>query len=126
MAIVNRDDDPPNEDAPGLVLCGDQMTACLYRFDECARFHAYKEGALIHRPPELRSSTTRACPRPSCVRPEIESPGKVKTKAAPPTCQALKLRRHGDASGAPPAAREEEHISKLCNDGSADEPLKAS
>ncbi|WVZ49869.1 hypothetical protein U9M48_001192 [Paspalum notatum var. saurae] len=35
---VNRDADPPHEDAPGLVLGGDQMTARLYRFDECARF----------------------------------------------------------------------------------------
>ena len=38
---------------PGLVLGGEQMTARLYRFDECPRFHGYREGALIRRPLEL-------------------------------------------------------------------------
>jgi stachyose synthetase len=50
---VNHDDDPPHEDAWGLVLGGDQMTARLYCFDKCARFRGYREGALIRRPPEL-------------------------------------------------------------------------
>ncbi|XP_024313731.1 probable galactinol--sucrose galactosyltransferase 4 [Brachypodium distachyon] len=43
---VNRDEDPPGRDAPGLVLGGDQMTARLYRFDECERFRRYREGGL--------------------------------------------------------------------------------
>ncbi|KQK18817.1 hypothetical protein BRADI_1g44930v3 [Brachypodium distachyon] len=50
---VNRDEDPPGRDAPGLVLGGDQMTARLYRFDECERFRRYREGDLLRRPPEV-------------------------------------------------------------------------
>ncbi|XP_037474477.1 stachyose synthase-like [Triticum dicoccoides] len=41
---ANRDDDPPHADTPGLVLCGEQMTARLYRFDEGERFRRYREG----------------------------------------------------------------------------------
>ncbi|KAG0530889.1 hypothetical protein BDA96_05G226000 [Sorghum bicolor] len=79
---VNRDDDdPPHEDARGLVLGGDQMTARLYRFDECARFRGYREGALIRRPPELFYDTTmsKAVVRKAA---EIENAGKAKKKAA--------------------------------------------
>ncbi|XP_048552902.1 stachyose synthase [Triticum urartu] len=41
---ANRDDDPPHADTPGLVLCGGQMTARLYRLDEGERFRRYREG----------------------------------------------------------------------------------
>ena len=79
---LNRDDDPPHQDAPGLVLGGDQMTARLYRFDECARFRGYREGALINRPPELfyDKSMSKAVVRKAA---EIENAGKAKKKAAP-------------------------------------------
>ncbi|KAL6907824.1 hypothetical protein ACP4OV_001994 [Aristida adscensionis] len=78
---VNRDGDPPHEDAPGLVLGGDQMTARLYRFDECARFRCYREGALLRRSPEQFYDT--AMPK-AVVRKaaEIEGAGKAKKKAA--------------------------------------------
>jgi stachyose synthetase len=83
---VNRGDDPPHEDAPGLVLGGEQMTARLYRFDECPRFRGYREGALIRRPPELfyDASMPKAIVRKAR---EIENAGKAKMKAA-----------HGDAT----------------------------
>ncbi|XP_062182807.1 stachyose synthase [Phragmites australis] len=78
---VNRDDDPPHEDAPGLVLGGDQMTSRLYRFDECARFRGYKEGSLLHRPPEQFYDKTmpKAVVRKAV---EIENTAKAKKKAA--------------------------------------------
>ncbi|KAL6654288.1 hypothetical protein ACP70R_007753 [Stipagrostis hirtigluma subsp. patula] len=78
---VNRDSDPPHEDAPDLVLGGDQMTARLYRFDECARFRGYREGALLRRSPE--QFYDKAMPK-AVVRKaaEIENTGKAKKKAA--------------------------------------------
>ncbi|KAJ1276943.1 hypothetical protein BS78_05G255300 [Paspalum vaginatum] len=78
---VNRDADPPQEDAPGLVLGGDQMTARLYRFDECARFRGYREGALVGRPPELFYDTDM--PRAVvCKAAEVENAGKARKKEA--------------------------------------------
>ncbi|KAF0896472.1 hypothetical protein E2562_024334 [Oryza meyeriana var. granulata] len=78
---VNRDEDPPHEDAPGLVLGGDQMTARLYRFDECARFHGYREGALLRRPPEMfyDKSMPKVVVRKAA---EVEAASKAKKKAA--------------------------------------------
>ncbi|KAJ1276937.1 hypothetical protein BS78_05G254900 [Paspalum vaginatum] len=78
---VNRDADPPHEDARGLVLGGDQMTARLYRFDECARFRGYREGALVRRPPELfyDRDMPKAVVRKAA---EVENAGKARKKAA--------------------------------------------
>lgn len=44
---INIDGEDPNEDAKGLVLCGSQMTARIYRFEECKKFRKYKEGAML-------------------------------------------------------------------------------
>ncbi|KAK3156744.1 hypothetical protein QOZ80_2AG0111280 [Eleusine coracana subsp. coracana] len=88
---VNRDgDDPPHEDARGLVLGGDQMTARLYRFDECSRFREYKEGALLRRPPETFYDA--ALPKHVIRKAaEIESANKAKKKAAKGGATATEL-----------------------------------
>ncbi|RWW19574.1 hypothetical protein GW17_00016348 [Ensete ventricosum] len=44
---VNLDGDNPVEDAKNLVFGGEQMTARLYRFEECERFKRYREGTLL-------------------------------------------------------------------------------
>ncbi|CAL4915839.1 unnamed protein product [Urochloa decumbens] len=79
---VIRDSNPPHSDAsPGLVLGGDQMTARLHRFDECARFRCYRSGALLRRPPETfyDKNLPKAVIRKAA---EIENAGKAKKKAA--------------------------------------------
>ncbi|PVH34520.1 hypothetical protein PAHAL_8G237000 [Panicum hallii] len=57
------------------------MTARLYRFDECARFRGYREGALIRCSPELfyDKSMPKAVVRKAA---EIESTWKARKKAA--------------------------------------------
>lgn len=44
---INIDGDNPNEDAKNLVLGGTQMTARLYRFDECEKFRRYQGGLML-------------------------------------------------------------------------------
>ncbi|XP_062083834.1 stachyose synthase [Humulus lupulus] len=44
---INKDGEDPNEDAKNLVLGGTQMTARLYRFDECKKFRNYKGGTFL-------------------------------------------------------------------------------
>ncbi|CAM8959404.1 unnamed protein product [Rhodiola kirilowii] len=44
---INIDGEDPNEDAKGLVLCGSQMTARIYKFEECKKFRRYKQGAML-------------------------------------------------------------------------------
>ncbi|PON61747.1 Glycosyl hydrolase [Parasponia andersonii] len=44
---INIDGEDPNEDAKNLVLGGTQMTARLYRLDECKKFRNYKGGSLL-------------------------------------------------------------------------------
>ncbi|KAL5561035.1 hypothetical protein UlMin_030782 [Ulmus minor] len=44
---INIDGEEQNEDAKNLVLGGTQMTARLYRFDECKKFRSYKGGSLL-------------------------------------------------------------------------------
>ncbi|KAJ1276925.1 hypothetical protein BS78_05G254000, partial [Paspalum vaginatum] len=119
---VNRDADPPHEDAPGLVLGGDQMTARLYRFDECARFRGYREGELVRRPPELfyDRDMPRAVVRKAA---EVENAGKARKKAAQGGATDLssfdekiaQLRRELDQL----LVKRDDVLSKLCdNDGS--------
>nr|CAB3492214.1 unnamed protein product [Digitaria exilis] len=84
---VNSDVDDPHDDSPGLVLGGDQMTARLYRFDECKRFRSYNSGALLRRSPE--TFYDKSLPKAIITKAaEIESIGKAKKKAA----------THGDAA----------------------------
>ncbi|KAJ1256605.1 hypothetical protein BS78_K341600 [Paspalum vaginatum] len=120
---VNRDADPPHEDAPGLVLGGDQMTARLYRFDECASFRGYREGALVRRPPELfyDRDMPRAVVRKAA---EVENAGKARKKAAQGGATDLssfddkiaQLRRELDQL----LVKRDDVLSKLCgDDGSA-------
>nr|CAB3490538.1 unnamed protein product [Digitaria exilis] len=85
---VNGDADDPHDDAPGLVLGGDQMTSRLYRFDECKRFRSYNSGALLRRSPE--TFYDKALPKAIISKAaEIESIGKAKKK---------KAATHGDAA----------------------------
>ncbi|XP_045796860.1 stachyose synthase [Trifolium pratense] len=44
---ISIDGANPNEDAKNLVLGGEQMTARLYRFDECDKFKKYESGLLL-------------------------------------------------------------------------------
>nr|DAD38303.1 TPA_asm: hypothetical protein HUJ06_008944 [Nelumbo nucifera] len=44
---INLDGENPHEDAKNLVLGGTQMTARLYRFEECEKFRRYKAGTLL-------------------------------------------------------------------------------
>ncbi|KAM1017917.1 hypothetical protein ACFX13_048144 [Malus domestica] len=44
---INLDDEDVNEDAKNLVLGGTQMTARLYRFDECKKFREYRGGSML-------------------------------------------------------------------------------
>ncbi|KAJ0976418.1 hypothetical protein J5N97_018383 [Dioscorea zingiberensis] len=44
---ISFDGQPPLEDAKNLVLGGTQMTARLYRFEECDKFRKYKGGTLL-------------------------------------------------------------------------------
>ncbi|XP_042516995.1 stachyose synthase-like isoform X2 [Macadamia integrifolia] len=44
---INLDGENPDEDAKNLVLGGTQMTARLYRFDECEKFRRYKGGTML-------------------------------------------------------------------------------
>ena len=44
---INIDGENPNEDAKNLVLGGTQMTARLYRFDECEKFRRYQGGLML-------------------------------------------------------------------------------
>ncbi|KAK6937255.1 Glycosyl hydrolases 36 [Dillenia turbinata] len=44
---ISLDGQNPMEDAKNLVLGGTQMTARLYRFEECEKFRRYKSGALL-------------------------------------------------------------------------------
>ncbi|CAK9310183.1 unnamed protein product [Citrullus colocynthis] len=44
---INLDGEDPTRDAKDLVLGGTQMTARLYRFDECEKFRKYKGGSLL-------------------------------------------------------------------------------
>ncbi|KAK9281718.1 hypothetical protein L1049_004622 [Liquidambar formosana] len=44
---VNIDGENPNEDAKNLVLGGTQMTARLYRFEECEKFKSYQGGSML-------------------------------------------------------------------------------
>ncbi|KAL4377960.1 hypothetical protein GQ457_02G002110 [Hibiscus cannabinus] len=44
---VKGDTDGPNQDAKNLVLCGEQMTARLYRFEEADKFRKYKGGSFL-------------------------------------------------------------------------------
>ncbi|XP_058082285.1 stachyose synthase [Magnolia sinica] len=44
---INLDGDNPNEDAKNLILGGQQMTARLYRFQECDKFGRYKAGTML-------------------------------------------------------------------------------
>ncbi|CAO2150089.1 unnamed protein product [Urochloa humidicola] len=127
---VNRDDDPPHSDAPGLVLGGDQMTSRLHRFDECARFRCYKSGALLSRPPETFYDTDlpKAVVRKAA---EIENAGKAKKKAATAAdissfdAKIAELRRELEQM----LAKRDAVLSKLCADdvgtGDGDVGLKA-
>ncbi|XBJ28219.1 hypothetical protein VPH35_005358 [Triticum aestivum] len=80
---ANRDDDPPHADTPGLVLCGGQMTARLYRLDEGERFRRYRavEGDLLRCPPELfyDKNLPKTVVRKAC---EIEGILNARKKAA--------------------------------------------
>ncbi|KAJ8748679.1 hypothetical protein K2173_008124 [Erythroxylum novogranatense] len=44
---INLDGQNPNRDAKNLVLGGTQMTARLYRLDECEKFRKYKGGSML-------------------------------------------------------------------------------
>ncbi|KAI3900370.1 hypothetical protein MKW92_003010 [Papaver armeniacum] len=44
---ISLDDENPLEDAKNLVLGGTQMTARLYRFQECEKFRKYKRGTML-------------------------------------------------------------------------------
>ncbi|XP_039146218.1 LOW QUALITY PROTEIN: stachyose synthase [Dioscorea cayenensis subsp. rotundata] len=44
---ISLDGQTPLEDAKNLVLGGTQMTARLYRFEECDKFKKYKGGSLL-------------------------------------------------------------------------------
>ncbi|PKI44491.1 hypothetical protein CRG98_035126 [Punica granatum] len=44
---INFDGQDPTQDAKNLVLGGTQMTARLYRFEECHKFRKYKGGSLM-------------------------------------------------------------------------------
>ncbi|XP_043708105.1 LOW QUALITY PROTEIN: stachyose synthase-like [Telopea speciosissima] len=44
---INLDGENPDEDAKNLVLGGTQMTARLYRFEECEKFRKYKGGTML-------------------------------------------------------------------------------
>ncbi|ERN03133.1 stachyose synthase [Amborella trichopoda] len=44
---VSLDGEPPLQDAKNLVLGGTQMTARLYRFEECDKFKSYKSGTML-------------------------------------------------------------------------------
>ncbi|XP_077231992.1 stachyose synthase-like [Tasmannia lanceolata] len=44
---ISLDGENPFEDAKNLVLGGTQMTARLYRFEECEKFRRYKEGTML-------------------------------------------------------------------------------
>ncbi|KAI3408616.1 Galactinol--sucrose galactosyltransferase [Psidium guajava] len=44
---INLDGQDPNEDAKNLVLGGTQMTARLYRLDECEKFRKYRAGTML-------------------------------------------------------------------------------
>ncbi|KAI3980750.1 hypothetical protein MKX01_025315 [Papaver californicum] len=44
---ISLDDENPLEDAKNLVLGGTQMTARLYRFEECDKFRKYKSGTMF-------------------------------------------------------------------------------
>ncbi|OVA16759.1 Glycosyl hydrolases 36 [Macleaya cordata] len=44
---INLDGENPLEDAKNLVLGGTQMTARLYRFEECEKFRKYKGGTML-------------------------------------------------------------------------------
>ncbi|CAM8976776.1 unnamed protein product [Rhodiola kirilowii] len=44
---INIDGEAPDEDAKGLVFCGTQMTARIYKFEECKKFRKYQQGALL-------------------------------------------------------------------------------
>lgn len=44
---ISIDGENPLEDAKNLVLGGTQMTARLYRFEECNKFRSYKGGTML-------------------------------------------------------------------------------
>lgn len=44
---ISIDGENPMEDAKNLVLGGTQMTARLYRFEECDKFKNYKQGTML-------------------------------------------------------------------------------
>lgn len=44
---INHDDENPEKDSENLVLCGDQMTARLHRFDEGEKFRNYRGGSFL-------------------------------------------------------------------------------
>ncbi|KAJ6400942.1 hypothetical protein OIU84_016377 [Salix udensis] len=44
---INIDGENPCEDAKNLVLGGTQMTARLYRLDECEKFRKYRGGSML-------------------------------------------------------------------------------
>lgn len=44
---INMDDEDLKEDTKNLVLGGTQMTARLYRFEECKKFRNYKGGTML-------------------------------------------------------------------------------
>ncbi|XP_031486903.1 stachyose synthase [Nymphaea colorata] len=48
---ISLDGENPFEDAKNLVLGGTQMTARLYRFEECEKFRKYKKGTMLSNSP---------------------------------------------------------------------------
>lgn len=44
---INLDGQDPNKDTKNLVLGGTQMTARLYRLDECEKFRKYRAGSML-------------------------------------------------------------------------------
>lgn len=76
---INLDGDDPHEDAKSLVLGGEQMTARLYRFEECEKFRRYRGGSLLGPitprldPKKQKEILSKAL--------EIEKTGKARSKA---------------------------------------------
>ncbi|XP_018676391.2 stachyose synthase [Musa acuminata AAA Group] len=76
---VNLDGDNPLEDAKNLVFGGEQMTARLYRFEECERFRRYREGTLLS--PEACSYDKNRPKMILCKAKELENAKKARDKA---------------------------------------------
>ncbi|KAG1365312.1 stachyose synthase [Cocos nucifera] len=76
---INLDGDDPHEDAKNLVLGGEQMTARLYRFEECEKFRRYRGGSFLG--PHARCFDPKKQKEILLKALEIERTGKARSKA---------------------------------------------